>query len=95
MTFNAVQPIDGSVYGAAIHENTQSEVQEFISRAKKVAKEFGSLSPNSTAELLRAIADAIEGKREALLASACAETGLPEQLSNSNCLPILLRQVAI
>ena len=78
MTFNAVQPVDGSVYGAAVHENTQSEVQDAISRAKKVAKEFASLSPQATAELLRAIADSIEGKREALVASACAETGLPE-----------------
>jgi NADP-dependent aldehyde dehydrogenase len=78
MTFNAVQPIDGSVYGAAIHENTQSEVQEAISRAKKVAKDFASLSPKATAELLRSIADSIEGKRESLIASACAETGLPE-----------------
>jgi len=78
MTFNAVQPIDGSIYGSAIHENTESEVREAISRAKKVAKDFASLSPQSTAALLRAIADSIEGKREALVASACAETGLPE-----------------
>ena len=78
MTFNAVQPVDGSVYGSAIHENTESEVREAISRAKKVAKEFATLSPQSTAALLRAIADSIEGKREALVASACAETGLPE-----------------
>jgi acyl-CoA reductase-like NAD-dependent aldehyde dehydrogenase len=78
MTFNAVQPIDGSIYGSAIHENTESEVRDAISRAKKVAKDFATLSPQSTSALLRAIADSIEGKREALVASACAETGLPE-----------------
>ena len=78
MTFNAVQPIDGSVFGAAIHEHSESEVRDAISRAKKVAKEFSALSPKSTAELLRAIADSIESKREGLVTSACAETGLPE-----------------
>ena len=78
MTFNAVKPIDGSVFGEAIHENTENEVRDAISRSKKVAKEFASLSPHETAELLRGIADSIEGKREALITTACAETGLPE-----------------
>ncbi len=78
MTFNAVKPIDGSVFGEAIHENTENEVRDAISRSKKVAKEFASLSPHETAELLRAIADSIESKRESLITTACAETGLPE-----------------
>jgi NADP-dependent aldehyde dehydrogenase len=78
VTFTAVQPIDGTPFGNPIHESTQSEIHDAITRAQKVAHQFASLSPQENAQLLRAIADAIEAKRAELLISACAETGLPE-----------------
>jgi NADP-dependent aldehyde dehydrogenase len=78
VTFTAVKPIDGTPFGEPIHESTQNEIHDAITRAQKVAQQFASLSPAKNAALLRAIADAIEAKRAELLISACAETGLPE-----------------
>lgn len=78
VTFTAVKPIDGTPFGGPIHESTQNEIHDAITRAQKVAHQFAALSPAQNAALLRAIADAIEAKRAELLISACAETGLPE-----------------
>ena len=78
VTFTAVQPIDGTPFGNPIHESTQSEIHDAITRAQKIAHQFALLSPQENAQLLRAIADAIEAKRAELLISTCAETGLPE-----------------
>lgn len=78
VTFTAVKPIDGTPFGEPIHESTQNEIHDAITRAQKVAHQFAALSPAQNAALLRAIADAIEAKRAELLISACAETGLPE-----------------
>lgn len=78
VTFTVVQPIDGTPFGQPIHESTQTEIHDVITRAQKVAHEFASLSPKMSAQLLGAIADAIEAKRAELLIAACAETGLPE-----------------
>jgi NADP-dependent aldehyde dehydrogenase len=78
VTFTAMQPVDGTPFGNPIHESTQNEIHDAITRAEKVAHQFASLAPQENAQLLRAIADAIEAKRAELLISACAETGLPE-----------------
>lgn len=78
MTFRARRPIDGSPFGSEIQENTEREVADAIARAHAVTSELAALSPAQHAMLLRAIAGEIESHRTELIASACAETGLPE-----------------
>jgi NADP-dependent aldehyde dehydrogenase len=78
MTFLAVQPTDGQNYGNPIHEHSEAEVRAFILNAHHEAHTLAKQSPHQRAQLLRAIADSIESQRAQLIASACAETGLPE-----------------
>lgn len=78
MSFYAVKPIDGSQYGEAIHEHSQSEVNQIIERAHAVAGSLAALDPTRHALLLRTIATTIESRRADLIESACAETALPE-----------------
>lgn len=78
MTFTAIKPSDASPFGNSIHENTESQVRALIAKAQEQAHTLACLSPAKSAALLRAIADAIESKRTALIESACAETALSE-----------------
>jgi len=78
MTFRAVKPIDGSSYGAEIAENSKSEVDSLIALAAATSSSLANQSPAERAQLLRAIAAAIESSRDSLIESACAETALPE-----------------
>jgi NADP-dependent aldehyde dehydrogenase len=78
MTFRAVKPVDGSLYGAEIPEHTKSEVDTLIAKAAGTRKAIASQSPQERAALLRAIATEIEAVRTNLVESACAETALPE-----------------
>jgi len=78
MTFRAVKPIDGTLYGAEIPEHTRSEVDALIAKAAATSKAIASQSPRERAALLRAIAAEIEAVRSSLVESACAETALPE-----------------
>ena len=78
MTFIAVKPIDGSQFGGPIAENTENEISAIIEKAAAVAHQLRELSPAELGKLLRAIAAAIESERDTLIATACAETALPE-----------------
>ena len=78
MTFTAIKPSDASTFGNPIHEYTEAEVRALIAKAQEQAHTLVNLSPAKSAALLRAIADAIESQRAALIESACAETALPE-----------------
>lgn len=78
MTFTAVKPSDSSEYGTPIHENTEVEVRDLISKANESAPTLAALSPAQLAQLLRLMADEIEAVRSQLIESACAETALPE-----------------
>ena len=78
MTFIAVKPIDGSQFGGPIAENTENEISAIIEKAAAVAHQLRELSPAELGKLLRAIAAAIESGRDTLIATACAETALPE-----------------
>jgi NADP-dependent aldehyde dehydrogenase len=78
MTFRAVKPVDGSLYGAEIPEHTKPEVDTLIAKAAATRKAIASQSPKERAALLRAIATEIEAVRTNLVESACAETALPE-----------------
>ena len=78
MTFTAIKPSDASTLASPIHENTEGEVRALIAKAEEQAHTLANLSPAKSNALLRAIADAIESQRAALIESACAETALPE-----------------
>lgn len=73
-----MQPVDGKPFGNPINEISQSEVSSIIAKAKNEVESFSTLSPQAMSSLLRSIADSIEASRDALIVSACAETGLPE-----------------
>ena len=78
MTFHAVKPIDGSIFGDAIAEHTSDDVSRIIEKAASVAQQLSKLSPSEHGALLRAIAAHIESARAQLITTACAETALPE-----------------
>lgn len=78
MTFRAVKPIDGTLFGDEIVEHSEKDVSNLIERAASVAHQLATLSPEKHGALLRAIAAHIEKSRAQLLESACAETALPE-----------------
>jgi NADP-dependent aldehyde dehydrogenase len=78
MTFTAIKPSDASPFGNPIHENTEGEVRALITKATEQAHTLAALSPVKSASLLRLIAEEIESQRSQLIASACAETALPE-----------------
>jgi len=78
MTFTAVKPSDASPFGSPIHENSEAEVRALITKTQEQAHTLAALSPLKSAALLRLIAEEIESQRSQLIASACAETALPE-----------------
>ncbi len=78
MTFRAANPIDGSQFGAEITEHSEGDVNQIIQRAAAVSHQLSRLSPQDHAKLLRSIAQNIEKSRDVLIATACAETALPE-----------------
>ena len=78
MTFRAVKPADGTLYGAEIPEHSKEEVDSLIVKAAAASRAIAIQSPQDRATLLRAIAAEIESVRASLIESACAETALPE-----------------
>ena len=78
MTFRAVNPINGSPYGAEIPEHSKSDVDSLIKKAAASSHLIATQSPKERALLLRTIAAKIEESRATLIESACAETALPE-----------------
>lgn len=78
MTFFAVKPIDGNIYGVEIPEHSKSDVDSRIQKAASSSHAIATQSPQQRALLLRTIASEIEAVRNSLIESACAETALPE-----------------
>ena len=78
MTFRAVKPIDGTLYGAEIPEHSKEEVDSLIVKAAAASHAISAQTPQDRAKLLRTIAAEIESVRSSLIESACAETALPE-----------------
>ncbi|MEN9687957.1 MAG: hypothetical protein RL381_969 [Actinomycetota bacterium] len=78
MTFRAINPIDGSIYGSEIQEHTHEQINNFIERAHGAFQGISQQSPQERAALLRSIAQEIESRRSSIIESACAETALPE-----------------
>ena len=72
MTFRAVNPIDGSPYGAEIPEHSKSDVDSLIKKAAASSDLIATQSPKERALLLRTIAAEIEASRASLMDSACA-----------------------
>jgi NADP-dependent aldehyde dehydrogenase len=77
MTFRAISPLDAEPYGSPIQEYGKEQTYALIERAHAVAPSLAALSPESHASLLLCIASEIEAKRESLIETACAESGLP------------------
>ena len=65
-TFLAIDPTTGSTFGDPIAEMSKETVQGLISKAAKQKSALAQSSPAKRAELLRAIAAAVESKREKL-----------------------------
>lgn len=76
-TFQAIDPTTGSTFGDAIKEMTKSEVESLIIKAANQKSALAKTSPKERAALLRAIAAAVEGKREKLIEVTMKETALP------------------
>ena len=77
MTFRAISPIDAEPFGSVIQEYGQEQTFALIEKAFAAAPSLADLSPESHALLLLNIAQEIESKRESLIETACAESGLP------------------
>ena len=76
-TFLAVDPTTGNTFGDPISEMSKDAVQGLIARAAKEKSALAQSSPAKRAELLRAIAAAVESKREKLIEVTMKETALP------------------
>ena len=74
-----LQSIDartGNPVGAQFSESTPAEIDQSVAAAVAVADAFAATSAAQRASLLRALAVALEGSRESLVALADRETGL-------------------
>lgn len=76
-TFQAVDPTSEASFGPEYVDATAEEIQRALELATQAHHQMAELPRHRRAELLRAIADAIEGLGEPLLERAAAETALP------------------
>ena len=76
-TFRSINPQTATAFGPEFVESSKEEVEKKILAAHAIRREFADLEPKRRAALLREIADAIESRREKLVAIAPLETGLP------------------
>ena len=76
-TFQAIDPITGTAFGNQISEMGKSEVEALITKAASQKNKLAATSPTERAALLRAIAAAVESKREKLIEVTMKETALP------------------
>ena len=76
-TYQAIDPTTGEAFGNLINEMGKSEVESLISRANNQREKLAASTPKERAAILRAIATAVESKREELIAITMKETALP------------------
>jgi NADP-dependent aldehyde dehydrogenase len=76
-TYQAIDPTTGTPFGDAINEMGKSEVESLITKAANQKAKLAATSPLERAAILRAIAAAVESKREQLIEVTMKETALP------------------
>ena len=89
-TYQAIDPTTGEAFGNLINEMDRIEVEGLISRANNQREKLGASTPKERAAILRAIATAVESKREKLIEITMKETALPNgrltgELSRTVC----------
>jgi NADP-dependent aldehyde dehydrogenase len=72
----SVNPRTGAAFGPTFSDTTPAEVNSIVSRAEDAFKKWGAVSPSVRAEVLTAVADAIDSKAASLIDIADQETGL-------------------
>jgi NADP-dependent aldehyde dehydrogenase len=71
-----MNPYTGEPVGPPVPHTTPEEVDGYATAAARAVPVLGALDPAARAAMLRAVAQALEGAREELVALADAETGL-------------------
>lgn len=75
--FRAVNPATGEAIGPAFPRSGREDIELMLAAATQAAGALATTEPERIATFLDAYADAIEGAKEALVATAHAETALP------------------
>lgn len=75
--FRAVNPATGEVFGPAFPRSGDEDIELMLMAATEAADALAATEPERIAAFLDAYANAIEGAKEALVATAHAETALP------------------
>jgi alpha-ketoglutaric semialdehyde dehydrogenase len=76
-TFHASDPATGARLGPPFHTAEPEEVELACRLAHEAAEPFGATLPAERAAFLRALAQGLEAARDAVVARAQSETGLP------------------
>ncbi|MGO2846526.1 MAG: aldehyde dehydrogenase family protein, partial [Microbacterium gubbeenense] len=76
-TFNAIDPATGDVLAPDYSQIDVDQLREATAAADEAFASFSSLSPDTHAAFLDAVADEIEQIRDAIIERAAQETGLP------------------
>ena len=76
-TFQGIDPITGEPFGDSISEMDKAQIETLISKAANQKTKLANTSPQERAALLRAIASAVESRREKLIEVTMKETALP------------------
>lgn len=76
-TFVGVDPATGAALEPLFHAATEADVDAACSRAAAAFEVYGRSAPSVRAAFLRGIADALEAVRDAIVARAHSESGLP------------------
>ncbi|HEY6935191.1 MAG TPA: aldehyde dehydrogenase (NADP(+)) [Marmoricola sp.] len=71
-------PATGTTTETALEDTTPAQVDELVRRAQAAGEELHALGRERRAQLLEAVADALEADRERLVRTAMEESGLPE-----------------
>jgi NADP-dependent aldehyde dehydrogenase len=77
-TVQGVDPRTGEVAFAPVPETTADELELLLASAAAAASALGTARPQVRADLLRALADALDASAAELVALATVESGLPE-----------------
>ena len=75
--FRAVNPATGEAFGPAFPRSGLDDIELLLTAATEAADALAATEPERIAAFLDAYADAIEGAKDALVATAHAETALP------------------
>ncbi|HEB53110.1 MAG TPA: aldehyde dehydrogenase (NADP(+)) [bacterium] len=77
--FHAIDPRTGAELAPGFAEASEEQIERACAAAAQADAAFAASAPTERAELLRAIADGIEGLGETLVDRVAAETALPPQ----------------